>query len=83
MTVKLKSSIRISDQGTLFDPETGDTFTLNETGLKILRFLEQGFDTSQILNELQQEYELTQSVYDRMMLDFKHLLKAFYLLENE
>ncbi|MFA7409794.1 MAG: hypothetical protein WCY83_06175 [Bacteroidales bacterium] len=39
MNYKIKPGLRISDQGVVFDPSTGESFTVNETGLAILKSL--------------------------------------------
>jgi PqqD family protein of HPr-rel-A system len=83
MDLKVKPVLRVNDQGTLFDPETGDTFLLNPSGLEIFKRLQQGQDPETAYQELSQEYELNRSDFDRFLLDFGSLLKSFQLVDND
>jgi hypothetical protein len=51
--------LAISDSGFLFDPITGMTFTVNETGRAILDLLKQGLAPEAIRDELGQRFETT------------------------
>lgn len=83
MNITLKPGLILGDQGSLFDPETGDTFTMNETGLLLLQKMQAGWDIETIFEEIQHEYKLDRSDFNRMALDFKAMLKSFQLLQNE
>ena len=83
MDLSIKQSLRASDQGILFDPETGDSFTLNPSGLLIFRKLQSGLPTDEIFGELQSEYDISREDFNRLLLDFGFLLKSFQLLGNE
>ena len=83
MNIVLKEGIRISDRGTAFDPSTGETFTLNTSGLEILRRLAGGEDFESIFSGLSDEYDINRGDLDRYMTDFISVLKSFQLLENE
>ncbi len=83
MIILLKPGLRISEQGTLFDPETGDSFTMNETGLVILRYLQEGITPDQVYDRLSQEFILNVEGFKRMLIDFKALLNSFQLLQHE
>jgi hypothetical protein len=83
MELKVKQSLRTNDQGTLFDPENGDSFTLNSSGLLILKQIQAGLHTDEIFAALEPEYDLSLEDFNRLILDFHSLLKSFQLLENE
>jgi len=83
MNINLKPGLRISEQGTLFDPETGDSYTMNETGLQILRYLQEGLTPDQLYDRLSQEFNLNVEGFNRMMIDFKALLNSFQLLKHD
>lgn len=83
MSAKLKPQLRISDQGSVFDPETGETFTLNETGLLIMKQLQSGASSEEVFQSLHEAFDLTRMAYDRMILDFFSVLKSYELLSDE
>jgi hypothetical protein len=83
MDIQIKPSLQISDQGTLFDPETGDTFTINESGLILIKMLYEGKNPETIFLSLSESFALTRELFDRIVIDFKSMLKSFNLLINE
>jgi PqqD family protein of HPr-rel-A system len=83
MTHRLKSGLRISDQGMVFDPSTGESFTLNPTGLEILRLMMDGADENRIFDIMSNDYDLNRTEFERYFLDFISVLKSFQLLEND
>lgn len=83
MAIRIKAGLRISDQGMVFDPSTGDSFTLNPTGLAILRQMVEGAGESGIFESIIMEYQVTRSEFDRYFLDFVSVLRSMQLLEND
>lgn len=83
MATRIKSGLRISDQGMVFDPSTGETFTLNPTGLIMLKLMAEGEGEDGIFEFMSRDYQLTRAEFDRYFLDFIAVLKSYQLLENE
>jgi hypothetical protein len=83
MATHIKSGLRISEQGMAFDPSTGESFTLNPTGLAILQLMSEGAGESLIFETISNSYEITKTEFDRYYLDFTSVLKSAQLLENE
>jgi PqqD family protein of HPr-rel-A system len=50
--------LAVSDSGFVLDPRTGHTFTLNESGLLVLRSLKDGDPLCQIVDRLESEFEI-------------------------
>ena len=69
--------LAISESGFVFDPTSGHHFTVNETGLVLLRHLQQDQDLSSILNTVTQEYNVSQRDLERDVLEFLSLLREF------
>jgi hypothetical protein len=83
MITHVKSGLRISGQGVVFDPSTGESFTLNPTGLAILKLMVEGIDEEDIFDEISRDYQIEQEEFDRYFLDFKSVLKSLQLLDND
>jgi hypothetical protein len=83
MPVHLKSGLRISDQGVVFDPSTGESFTLNPTGLAIFRHLAEGADQNRIFEMISDVYQISRPEFDRYYLDFLSVLKSSQLLDTD
>ena len=62
---KIKN-LALSETGFLFDPSTGNTFTLNESAVFILKSLKNGLQQQQIAEALAGEFEVsaTQALED-------------------
>ncbi|HQP36611.1 MAG TPA: HPr-rel-A system PqqD family peptide chaperone [Polyangiaceae bacterium] len=49
--------LALSDTGFVFDPYSGHTFTVNPSGLTILRALKQGASMEEAVQQVQDEFE--------------------------
>jgi hypothetical protein len=79
-TSKLQN-LAMNDNGFVFDPNSGYSYTSNETGILIMKLLAQGKDKAQILEAIQAEYEISE---DHFSSDFDHymlMLEALDLVE--
>ena len=69
--------LAISASGFVFDPVSGHNFTVNETGLTILRLLQKNNELNPLLEKLGTEYEATPRVLERDVLEFAGLLRDY------
>lgn len=81
--MKVNQSIAISENGFIFNPITGDTFTLNDSGFQILTMLKSGKSKDEIKEMLLSEYEVDELVLERYLQDFISDLKRNNLLLEE
>jgi hypothetical protein len=58
------ASLAISDSGFVFDPNTGNTYAVNATGLAVLRGLKGGRSLGQIHEDLWNDFEQVRGVED-------------------
>jgi hypothetical protein len=80
--MNIKKNIAISESGFVFDPSTGDSYSLNPVGLEILLLIKQGNTYQQITDLITSKYEVEKSVFERYYFDFTSMLKQFHLLLN-
>lgn len=85
MTIPQKlRDLAISDTGFLFDPYTGSTFSLNETGLAVLAGLREGLSSQAIVARLSEEFEVPEAAdLARDVAEFIHLLRRNGLVSEE
>lgn len=69
--------LAISESGFVFDPMSGHHFTVNETGLEILRLLQKEQDLDALLAKLGKEYSVSPRELERDVLEFAGLLRRF------
>ena len=67
--------LALSDSGFVFDPMTGASFSVNGTGLAILRGLRDGLDRQRLLAMLAEEFEAGDADLDRDLGDFLQVLR--------
>jgi PqqD family protein of HPr-rel-A system len=74
--------IAINDTGFVFDPYSGGTFTVNSTGLIIVRSLRDGQAEEEIVARLRVEFDGVTGKLEEDVQDFMRSLREFGLLSN-
>jgi len=69
-TKKLKN-LAISENGFVFDPETGYSYHVNQTGLFVLKQLQVGMAKNALIDAIVEEFEVT---HDHAQSDLDHYL---------
>ncbi len=65
MASEALKNLALSDTGFVFDPTTGNTYTLNETALAIVRLLKQDRTKEEIIQSIISEYEVDTDEVER------------------
>ena len=81
--MKVKESIAVSESGFLFDSNTGDSFSLNETGKQIVKMLNDNKPEEEIRNYFLNNYDVEEGIFENNFYDFINMLQNLNLLENE
>jgi hypothetical protein len=81
--MKLKKNIAVSESGFVFDPNSGDSFSMNPVGAEILNLLKQEKDFNIIHDTMIKKYDVPPGEFDKYFLDFIQTLKQFNLMEND
>ncbi|CAG1021208.1 hypothetical protein DOJK_00841 [Patescibacteria group bacterium] len=69
--------LALSESGFVFDPVSGQSFTVNETGLAVLRFAQQEQEPESLVTELAEQFDASLSEISRDVSDFIHRLRGF------
>jgi len=78
MNARIKD-LAISDSGFVFDPFSGGTFTLNETGRAVLQALREGLTESQIVERLRSNFECVTPKVEEDVRDFLRTMAEYGL----
>ena len=78
----IKENIALSENGFVFNPSTGDSFTLNNTGKDVLMLIKEGKNIPQITEQMMRKYEVDNSTLERYLADFVNDLSVNNLLEE-
>jgi len=81
--MNIRKNIAVSETGFIFNPLTGDSFSVNETGLFVLQKLKEEANEETILKAFQQEFELDRNTAEIDLNDFLSMLKSYQLTTYE
>ncbi len=70
MNLTRLARLAISEEGFAFDPTTGESFALNQTGLTVLRGLLCGQPQAEIIETLANEFDRAPREVERDCMDF-------------
>lgn len=75
--------LAISESGFLFDPHTGATFTTNAVGMAILELLREGLSKQELVDRLNESFDVRGDDVVRDLGDFVHLLQQNDLVPHD
>lgn len=81
--MRLKKNIAISDTGFLFNPSTGDSYSVNPVGMEIIRMMQQQKEKREIMQLIMSEYICDESTFEKDYYDFAAMLRNYKLVEND
>lgn len=81
--MKIKSNIAISDNGFVFNPVTGESFTANPTGLEIMNLMRRGAGAKEITESLCEVFQVESTQADRDLQDFIEMMRQYHLLSYD
>ncbi|MDP2088813.1 MAG: PqqD family protein [Flavobacteriaceae bacterium] len=80
--MKLKKSIAISENGFVFNPEIGTSFTTNSLGVAVLKQLKNLTTKEEIRASILKSYEVDGVTCEKDLDDFLRMLDQYNLIED-
>lgn len=80
--MKLIKNIALSDTGFVFNPSTGDSFSVNPIGLSILRDFKDKKSEEQIKSRLLDEFQTDKETIEKDLYDFMKMIEQLNLTEH-
>ncbi|MDQ7017354.1 MAG: PqqD family protein [Gammaproteobacteria bacterium] len=68
--------LALNDNGFVFDPVSGHSFSVNDSGLILLKLLQEGLNAKTLVQRVVDEYEADAHEVERDLMDFSRLLKG-------
>lgn len=78
----IKGNIALSENGFVFNPSTGDSYTMNTTGKEVIMLIKEGKSLPQITKLMLEKYDVDEVTLERYLVDFVSDLSANNLLEE-
>ncbi len=81
--MQIKKNIAVSETGFVFNPTTGDSYSMNQIGQEILTFLGEKKSATEITSLMTTVYDIDSPSFEKYFYDFISMLKQFELLDEE
>lgn len=81
--MNLLKNLALSDTGFVFNPATGDSFSVNPIGLDILKHLKDGKSENEIRKHLLESYQTDKETVEKDLYDFFKMLDQLRLTEHD
>jgi PqqD family protein of HPr-rel-A system len=80
--IQLKKSVAISESGFIFHPGSGESFSVNNSGLEIIEMLRNEMSNEEIILSLSEKYDIEKSELEKYFFDFVSMLKQYHLIQD-
>jgi hypothetical protein len=80
--MKLRKNIATSEAGFIFNPGTGDSFSVNITGAEILSLLKENRTQAEIVEYISSRFDTDRTRFEKDLDDFVSQLHIYNLLEK-
>ncbi len=81
--MSINKNIAISDSGFLFNPSSGESFSVNQTGTEILNMIKEGKSDNEIREYFLSKYDTNANTFDKDLQDFKEMISQYQLTDND
>jgi hypothetical protein len=78
--MKVRKNIAISDSGFLFNPTTGDSYSVNPIGQEILQLLQDEKSEEEIMEHIVANYMIDKNTVEKDLYDFLNMLQNYKLI---
>jgi hypothetical protein len=79
--MNLKKNIALSESGFLFDSNTGDSYTLNDTGKLIVQMIKENKTEGEIIAHFKEFYDVEEGIFENNFHDFISMIKHLNIIE--
>lgn len=79
--MKVRKNIAISDSGFLFNPSSGDSYSVNPIGQEIIQLLQDEKSEEEIMEHILSNYMIDKNTVEKDLYDFLSMLKNYKLAE--
>lgn len=79
---KIKSNVAISESGFIFNPLSGESYSVNPIGGEIFNALKADKNFDEISREITEKYRVDKDTFERDYGDFISMLKQYELIEE-
>jgi hypothetical protein len=79
--MRVRKNIATSEEGFLFNPTTGDSFSTNKIGAEIILLMKKDIPIEEVIDTICEKYDVDNSLFERDLEEFTLQLKEYSILE--
>jgi PqqD family protein of HPr-rel-A system len=79
----INKKIAVSETGFIFNPTTGDSYSMNPIAMEILEMLKKDMSEEEIIKTLFEKYDVSKSILNKSYDEFIDTLKKLNILEED
>ncbi len=77
--MEINKNVAISDSGFVFNPGTGESFSVNPIGLEIILMIKKGVTFNDIYKTISVKYDVDETTFEKDYNDYVQLLTNYHL----
>jgi hypothetical protein len=81
--MKIKKNVAISESGYIFNPTTGESFSVNPIGIEIFNLIKEEKSYEEISKTVLAKYNTDEDTFEKDYHDFVGMLNQYLLIEKE
>ena len=81
--MKIKKNIAISDTGFIFNPSTGESFSVNPIGVDIIKMLKESKTKEEIKDFIIDKFQTDEPTFERDFYDFVNIMNHYHITEAD
>jgi hypothetical protein len=81
--MNIKKNVAISESGYIFNPSTGESYTINPIGIEIFNLLKENKKYEEICKIILAKYNTDEDTFEKDYTDFVGILQQHQLIEND
>jgi len=80
--MKIRNDLAISETGFVFDPVTGESFSLNQIGTEIFNLYKEEKNQSEIKKIIINKYDVSEAELDKSLIDFEGMINEYKFIQK-
>jgi hypothetical protein len=78
----IKKDVAVSDSGFVFNPTTGESYSVNPIGMEIIKLMKEGKSMEEINRVILAHYNVEETTVEKDLHDFMEMLSHYALKEE-
>jgi len=79
---KIRKDIAISESGFVFNPSSGESYTVNGIGIELFKYIKEEKSYEEIRDLIIDKYDANEDVFEKDYQDFVAIMEYNNILEN-